>query len=167
MLVMNDSICDLGDSIKAIPTATVSMMVRSSENKDSTVKHKQPFDAPSAPRPMEQPDAPTWELLGPQGTASSWERTEAPLPPPRRWCNFIHPKQLSPFPERLELPYPSEEILSGCEDVVSPGQDRYTTWVKADPDVTLDRHMVDVQKAVADYRACSHGNVFNAHTGTF
>ena len=34
--VGDDSISDLGDSIKAIPTATVSMMVRSSENKDCT-----------------------------------------------------------------------------------------------------------------------------------
>ena len=47
--------------------------------------------------------------------------------------NFIHPKQLSPFPERLELPFPSGEILSGYEDVVSSGQDSYTTWVKTDP----------------------------------
>ena len=48
--------------------------------------------------------------------------------------NFIHPKQLSPFPERLELPFPSGEILSGYEDVVSSGQDSYTTWVKTDLD---------------------------------
>lgn len=60
--------------------------------------------------------------------------------------------QCSPFPERLELPVPSEEILSGHEDVVSSSQDRYTTWVKTDPDVTLERQMVDIQKAVADYR---------------
>ena len=31
-------------------------------------------------------------------------RAEAPLPPPRPRCNFIHPKQLSPFTERLKLP---------------------------------------------------------------
>ena len=103
------------------------------------------MEAPSAPRP----DAPACELLGPQGTASFWEETEA-LPLPKRRCNFIHPKQLSPFPERLELPFPSGEILSGYEDVVFSSQDRYTTWVKTD--VTLERHMVDVQKAVADYR---------------
>ena len=41
------------------------------------------------------------------------------MPPSKRRC-FIHPKQLSPFPERLDLPYPSS-------------QDRFTTWVKADP----------------------------------
>ena len=79
---------------------------------------------------MGQPDAPTWELLGPQGTATFWEKTEAPL----------------------LLRLGSGEILSGCEDVVSSSQDRYTAWVKAEPDVTLERHVVDVQKAVAGYR---------------
>ena len=33
------------------------------------------------------------------------------LPRPR--CNLNHPKQLIPFPERLTLPFPCEEILSG------------------------------------------------------
>ena len=101
----DDSINDPAEnSIKAVPTANVSTMVRGSENNDCTVKHKQPLDAPSAPRPMGQPDAPTWKLLGSQGTASFWVKTEAPLPLPKRRCNFIHPKQLRPFPERLELP---------------------------------------------------------------
>ena len=63
----------------------------------------------------------------------------------RHHClSFIHPKQLSPFPERLELPFPIEEILSGYEDVVSSGTDQFTTWVKTDLRVTLVRHMVDV-----------------------
>ena len=35
-----------------------------------------------------------------------------------------HPKQLSPFPERLG------EIMSGYEDVVSSSTDQFTTWVK-------------------------------------
>ena len=59
-----------------------------------------------------QPDAPTWKLSGTQGSSAFWEKSEAPLPLPKRRCNFIHPKQLSPFPERLELPFPEEEILS-------------------------------------------------------
>ena len=70
-------------------------------------------------------------------------------------CNFIHPKQLSPFPERLELPYPNGEILSGYEEDVSFIHDRFTTWVKADPNVTLERHVVDVRKAFAEYREAS------------
>ena len=65
---------------------------------------------------------------------------------------FYSPEEAQFFPERLELPFPSEEILSGYEDVVSSSQDRHTTWVKADPDVILERHVVDVQKAVEEYR---------------
>ena len=53
------------------------------------------------------------------------------------------------------MPFPSEEILSGYEDVVSSSKDQYTTWVKTDIDVTLERHMVDVQKAVAEFREAS------------
>ena len=36
-----------------------------------------------------------------------WERLEASLPPlrSRPKCDFVHPQQLSPFPERLELPF--------------------------------------------------------------
>ena len=98
------------NSIKAFPIATDPTTVRRSENKDCIVEHKQPLDASSAPtsswQPVGQPDAPTWELLGSEGTATFWEKTEAQLLPPKRRCNF-HPKQLSPFPEHLELPYPS------------------------------------------------------------
>ena len=70
-------------------------------SKHPTVKHRQPFGAPSAPRsswqPVGRPDALTWELLGSQGTATFWEKTEA-------HCLLQ---------ERLELPDPSGEILSG------------------------------------------------------
>ena len=65
--------------------------------------------------------------LEPRVRASFWERTEAPLPPPRPRCNFIHPKQLSPFTERLKLPFPIDDILSGYEDIVSSGTDQLTT----------------------------------------
>ena len=77
------------------------------------------------------------------------------MPPPRPRCNFIHPKQLSPFLERLNLPFSCDETLSGYEDIVSSGTDKFTTWVKTDPDATLVQHMVDVQKAVADFREAS------------
>ena len=77
------------------------------------------------------------------------------MPPLRRRCNFIRPKQLSPFPERLELPFPSEEILSGFEDIVTSGTDQFTAWVKTDPHATLVRKMVDAQKATADFREAS------------
>ena len=42
------------------------------------------------------------------------------------------------------LPLPSEEILSGYEDIVSSGTDQITTWVKTHLDATLVQHTVDV-----------------------
>ena len=60
-----------------------------------------------------------------------------------------------PFQKRLELPVPDEEILSGYEEDVSFIRDRFTTWVKADPNTTLERHVVDVRKALAEYREAS------------
>ena len=78
-------------------------MVQGAGYKVYTTKQKPLEEAPSAPRPTEQPDSSTWELMVPQGTVSFWERTETPLPLPK-----LSPKQLSPFPERSELPFPSE-----------------------------------------------------------
>ena len=40
-------------------------------------------------------------------------------PHQKRVCIFIHPKQHGPFLERLTLPHPDEEILSGFEEDVS------------------------------------------------
>ena len=85
-----------------------------------------------------------------------WVRTivEAPLPHPRPECNFIHPRQLSPFPERLKLPFPSQEICRASR-VLSPQARTNSLRGKAGPDATLVRHMVDVQKAVAEFRETS------------
>ena len=57
---------------------------------------------------------------------------EAPLPPsrPPPKCDFSHPRQLSPFPERVELPIPDDEILCYYGDGVSSGTDHFTWWVK-------------------------------------
>ena len=69
---------------------------------------------PVTPRISKQFDSPPWEPTKPQDKASFGERIEAPLPPlqPRgAECNFIHPRQFSPFPERLELPFSNGEIL--------------------------------------------------------
>ena len=156
LLKNGDNFNPIEDATQALPLAADSTRVRRSENKDGTVKHEQPLDTSSAPRSswqaVGQPDAPTWNLSGTQGTSSFWENSEASLPHPKRGCNFVHPKQLSPFPQRLELPYPNGEILSGYEKDVSFIQDRFTTFVKADPNVTLERHMVDIRKAAAEYR---------------
>ena len=129
-------------------------------------KSKLREEAAPAPRPAGQPDALPLESIGPQSTASFWERTGAPLPPLRSRCNFIHPKQLSPFPERLKLPFSSEEILSGFKDIVSSGTDQFTAWVKTGPHATLVRHMVDVRKATADFQEASerrHGTPSQAN----
>ena len=74
------------------------------------------------------------------------------MPPLRARCNFIHPRQLSPFPECLELPFSSKEIFSGFEDVVSSGTYQFTPWVKTEPHDILVHHLVDVPKAIADFR---------------
>ena len=90
-------------------------------------------------------------LLGPRVLHAFGKEMRHLLPPLRPRCNFIHPRQPSPFPERLKLPFSSEEILSGFEEIVSSGTDQFTAWVKTDPHATLVRHMVDVQKATADF----------------
>ena len=65
------------------------------------------------------------------------------------------PRQLNPFPESLKLPFPNEEILSGFEEIVSSGTEKFTAWVKTDAHATLVRQMADVQKATADFREAS------------
>ena len=70
-------------------------------------------DASPAPGPARQPDSLPWEPTGPQDGAYFWESNEAQLPPLLPRCNFIHTRQISPFPERLKLPFSSDEILSG------------------------------------------------------
>ena len=50
--------------------ANIPAMVQGAGYKDYTSKQKLPEEAPSAPRPTGQPDAPTWDIIGPLGTAS-------------------------------------------------------------------------------------------------
>ena len=105
-----------------------------------------------------------------------WERIEAPLPPlrPRPKCNVIHPRQLSPYPRRLELPFSNDEILCGYGDIVSSGTDHFAAWVKVSPHEVLVQHVVDIQKATADFREASerkpatssHTNSVNKHLAT-
>ena len=112
------------------------------ESTDCALKYEQSLDTSSAPKSSWQavgaPDAPTWKLSGTQGASAFGEKPEAPLPHQKRVCNYIHPKQHSPFPERLKLPYPDEEILSGYEEDVSFIRDGFTTWVKADFNTILE-----------------------------
>ena len=94
---------------------------------------------PETTRISKQCDLVPCEPTKPRDKAYFWERLEASLPPlrPRPKCNFTHPRQLSPFPERLELPFSSDEILSGYEDIVSSGTDQLTAWAKMDPHEVL------------------------------
>ena len=45
--------------------------------------------------------------------------------------------------------------MTGYEEDVSFIRDRFTTWVKADPDTTLERHVFDVREALAEYGEAS------------
>ena len=110
---------------------------------------------PETPRISKQFDSLPWEPTRPQDKAYFWERIEAPLPPlrPRPKCNFIHPRQLSPFPERL--PFSNDEILCGYEEIDSSGTDQFTAWVKMSEHEIQVQHMVDIHKATADFREAS------------
>ena len=70
-------------------------------------------------------------------------------------CNYVYPKQHSPFPDRLKLPYPDEEILSCYEEDVSFVRDGLTAWVKADFETILERHAVDIGQAHAEFSEAS------------
>ena len=76
---------------------------------------------PETPRISKQFDSLPWEPTRPQDEASFCERIEAPLPQlrSRPECNFTHPRQLSPFPERLVLPFSNDDFLCGYEAIVS------------------------------------------------
>ena len=96
---------------------------------------------PGTTRISKQCDPVSCEPTIPGDKPYFWEQLEAPLPPlrPRPKCNFIHPQDLSPCPERLELPFSSDAILSGYEAIVSSGSDHFTTWVKVSPHEVLGR----------------------------
>ena len=55
-------------------------------------------------------------------------------------------------PNRLLLPHPDDEILSGSEEDVSSIRDGYTVWVKVDPASILERHLDSVNSANPTFR---------------
>ena len=78
--------------------------------------------------------------------------------------HFFTQKQHGPFPDCLRLPYSHEEILSGFKEDVPHIRDGFTTWVEADFETVLERHIVDVRKARAEFREASafrHANMFH------
>ena len=106
---------------------------------------------PGTTRISKQCDPVPCEATTPRDKPHFWERLEAPLRP-RPKCNFIHPQQHSPFPERLKLPFSIDAILSGYEDIVFSGSDHFTMWGKIRPLEVLAGHVVDIHKVMADFR---------------
>ena len=109
---------------------------------------------PETPRGSKLASSSPWEPAKRQDTACFWERIEAPLPPlrPRPECDFIHPQQLSSFPERLELPFSGDAVLSSNENLVPSGSDHFTMWCKMSPHEILVEHVFDIHKVEADFR---------------
>ena len=66
---------------------------------------------PVTPRVSNQFTSLPWETAKPQDMSCFWERIKVR---PRPKCNFIHPRQLRPFPQRLVLPF-SAEFREGSE----------------------------------------------------
>ena len=109
------------------------------EMKECFTKLERPDVAPPAP--------------GPQDTASSWDNVEAPLPPrPRGQVTSTHPLPTCSAPERLKLPFPTGDILSGYADDVTSDNDLFTSWAKIEPEALLALDMVDARRAAAEYR---------------
>ena len=67
----------------------------------------------------------------------------------------LHPRQLSPFPERLVLPLTNEEIFFLYEEFDSSGTDLFTSWVKMRDHEILVQHVVDIEKATTEFREAS------------
>ena len=156
-LVDDGSKRDSGD-LHTSPNTTESAKPLMSGSSDVTFKQGKPWDTSSAPKSPWQAvgefDAPTWKLSGTQGTSAFREKSEASLPHQKRVCNRIHPKQRSPLLERLKLPYP-DDIMSLCGRRLV-----HTRWfllrgVKADVNTILERHAVDIRKALAEFREAS------------
>ena len=112
---------------------------------------------PETPRVSMLASSLLWEPAKPHDEVCFWERIEAPLPPlrPRPKCYFIHPRQLSPFLERLVLPFSNEVILSGYEELDSSGNDLFISWAKLSEHEILVEHMVDIEKDTAEFREAS------------
>ena len=79
--------------------------------------------------------------VGISGSSAAFENSRSPF--------FIHPEQFGTFPERLALPKPDEEILSGYEEGVRDG---FLAWVKADAETILRRHVVDARGLYPAFR---------------
>ena len=80
------------------------------------------------------------------------ESLDTPAPSTSRFRDAIHPVQFGIFPNRLLLPHPDDEMLSGYEEDVSSIRDGYTVWVKVDLVCILERHLVISNSAKPIFR---------------
>ena len=129
------------DKPHPISRTRVSAKLQKACKDERNTTREPPCDVPSFSKSSRQAfgksDAPSWKYTGTQESAVFWEPWSAPLLPENRVCNFIRQKQFGPFPKRLILPYPDEEILSGCEEDVSSVRDGFSAWVKRTPRTLL------------------------------
>ena len=105
---------------------------------------------------LERPDvAPSAST--PPVASSPLESVEAPLPlpNPRDQAIFTHPLPTCAVPERLKSPFTDCDLRSGYEDDVTTRNDFFTFWARIKPEDLLALHMVDAQRAAAEYREAS------------
>ena len=65
------------------------------------------------------------------------------------------------FLERLNLPFASDEILSSYEDIVSSGTDKFTSWVKTDPDTYLSTTYGRFKKPLLNFAENQKGDTLH------
>ena len=97
---------------------------------DVTFKQEKPWDTSSAPKSSWQavgePGAPAWKLSGTQGTSAFIREIRRHHCLTRNACAILFTQSSTvPFLNRLKLPYPDEEILSGYEEDVSVIRDGF------------------------------------------
>ena len=84
------------DNVQTSPNTTESADLLRSGSNNVTFKQEKPRDTSSSLKSSRQavgePDAPTWKLSGIVGTSAFWEKSEAPLPLPKRVCQLCSPK---------------------------------------------------------------------------
>ena len=91
-------------------------------------------------------------IVEPLDVPSSLE--QAPAPMERTVPDVVHRVQYGIVPERITLPRPDDEILSGYDEDVSSIRD-YAVWGKADPGVAQMRQLVPSGSAKPIFR-CVH-----------
>ena len=80
---------------------------------------------------------------------------QAPALMERTFPDVVHLVQYGIVPERITLPRPDDEILSGYDEYVSFARDGYAIWGLTDPGFALMRHLVTSGSAKPVFR-CAH-----------